>query len=220
MFSLSLYWLPFLWKCAYPPHSLKLFLPLSLLMLYFENLPWRQTLSLQRQHNTVPIYSAAQKLEPGDDSRQGGNAHTDGHMGLQSQAMIPVRVGTPIQTVTRTSRARRWFQTRWEHLYRWSHWPPHPGDDSRQGGNTHTDCHTGLQRQAMMPDGVGTPIQLVTWASRARQCSRQGGNTCTDGHTGLQSQAMMPDWVGTPHTDSHMGLQSQVMIPDGVGMPV
>lgn len=72
----------------------------------------------------------------------------------------------------------------------------------------------------MMPDGVGTPIQLVTWASRARQCSRQGGNTCTDGHTGLQSQAMMPDWVGTPHTDSHMGLQSQVMIPDGVGMPV
>ena len=64
-------------------------------MFYFENLPWRQTLSLQRQHNTVPIYSAAQKLEPGDDSRQGGNAHTDGHMGLQSQAMMPDWVGTP-----------------------------------------------------------------------------------------------------------------------------
>ena len=38
----------FLWKWAYHPDSLKLFLPLSPLTLYFGSLPWRQTLSLQR----------------------------------------------------------------------------------------------------------------------------------------------------------------------------
>ena len=35
----------------------------------------------------------------------------------------------------------------------------------------------GLQSQAMIPDGVGTPMQMVTW---------------------VQSQVMIPDGVGTP----------------------
>lgn len=97
----------------------------------------------------------------------------------------------------------------WEPPDRWSHGPPEPVDDSRQGGNV-------TYRRL---DGPPEPDDDSRW----------GGNTCTDGHMGLRlgddsrrggnapyrwshgppEPGDDSRWGGDTHTDGHTGFQKQ-----------